>query len=212
MKTKYGNLVVVCCFLIIIALGSTQVLAHTSNENECNTCHTKTTTLGLTSNATGTIQAKQDVPFTLTFTGSNGAQSLKIGYSWQDNQHFDFSDSIVRDGDYNDDSSAVGTITVDIEITPEDAGNFTIRLFVAAGGGYSKMLDVDVDVQASTTTSSTSTTTTTTTDSTSTSTSTTPTTATDALPEPVAFPLEIAAIGGVVVVILVIGLVMYKKQ
>lgn len=171
-------LLIVTCLLTIFVAGGTYALAHPSYDQECDLCHTNTSVLTLTSNATGTVSAMVGVPFTLELTAGNGAEAMKIVSTWANNNQFTFNSAdtyLVEDGQSGDTNSASGEITADVTVTPVAAGTFTIRVWTAAAGQLSKSVDVAVDVAQNTAT--TLPTTTTTTGSTTTTTSTEPTNA-----------------------------------
>lgn len=171
MKKKLvKTLLIVTCLLTVFVAGGTYALAHPSYDQECDVCHTDTSVLTLTSNATGTVSAMVGVPFTLVLTAGNGAEAMKIVSTWANNDQFTFSETLVEDGQSGDTNAASGEITADVTVTPVAAGSYTIRVWTATGPGLlSKSLDVAVDVAQNTaTTLPTTTTTTTTTPTTST--------------------------------------------
>jgi len=158
--------------------------------------------LTLTTNATGTVDATQGVPFTLVFDGSNGVEHLKIVSDWADNAQFTFSIMDVADDGSGDADAVEGEMSVSVTVTPLTAGDYTIRVYVAAGGALSARADVTVSVQENTDTTFT--------------TPTTPTTSTDTTdPEEARIELWtflMYTLNPIVAVMLVIfGIVMLKR-
>lgn len=161
-KNQLGLLTVIFLFVIMFA-ASQFVGANPEYTQECSGCHTTTGTLGLSSNATGTISATQYESFILTLTADGGSGALKIVSDWADNSEFTISTTLVEDNDATDDDDTVGVISVDVTFTPNSVGEFTIRVWVASTGLFATSLDVTVDVEQATTTPTVTTTTTTTT-------------------------------------------------
>jgi hypothetical protein len=160
-KKLVKTLLIVTCLLTVFVAGGTYALAHPTYDQECNVCHTNEDVLTLTSNATGTVDAKVGVPFLLVLNAGSGAEAMKIVSTWANNDQFTFSETLVEDGQTGDTNSASGEITADVTITPIAAGSYTIRVWTAAGPGLlSKSLDVAVDVAQNTETTLPTTTTT----------------------------------------------------
>ncbi len=167
MKKKLvKTLLIVTCLLTVFVAGGTYALAHPSETQQCDVCHTNTSVLTLTSNATGTVSAMVAIPFTLVLTAGNGAEAMKIVSTWANNNQFTFNTSdtiLVEDGQTGDTNSATGEITTHVTVTPVAAGSYTIRVWTATGPGLlSKSLDVAVDVAQNTATTLPTTSTTTT--------------------------------------------------
>ncbi len=203
MKANVAKkLFIVTCFLAILVAGGTQALGFPTSNSECNSCHTNEGVLTLTTNATGTVDATQGVPFTLVFDGSNGVEHLKIVSDWADNAQFTFSIMDVADDGSGDADAVEGEMSVSVTVTPLTAGDYTIRVYVAAGGALSARADVTVSVQENTDTTFT--------------TPTTPTTSTDTTdPEEARIELWtflMYTLNPIVAVMLVIfGIVMLKR-
>ncbi len=163
LKMKLAKrLFLVTCFLALFVASASFALAFPSNDNACDTCHTTTDVLTLTSNATGTVDATVGVPFDLDLDASNGVGYLKIVSAWSNNDQFSFSVSEVEDDSSDDTDSAAGEIALVLTITPLAAGTHTIEIWVAAASQLSANLLVTVEVAENTDTTITTPTTTTT--------------------------------------------------
>ena len=164
MKMKLAKrLFLVTCFLALFVASASFALAFPSNDNACDSCHTTTDVLTLTSNATGTVDATVGVPFALDLDASNGVGYLKIVSAWSNNDQFSFAVLEVEDDSSDDTDSAAGEIALVLEITPLATGTHTIEIWVAAASQLSANLLVTVEVVENTDTTITTTTTTTTT-------------------------------------------------
>lgn len=162
MKAKLAKRVLlVTCFLALLIAGASTALAFPSNDSNCDTCHTTTDVLTLTSNATGTVDASYGVPFVLSLDGADGVDILKIVSGLENNVNFTFSVSEIDDNSDDDTNTDAGAISVDVTVTPLSVGTFTIRIWAAASSQLSKSLDITVDVAENTDTTFTPPTTTT---------------------------------------------------
>jgi len=167
MKAKLAKRVLlVTCFLALLIAGASTALAFPSNDNNCDSCHTTTDVLTLTSNATGTVDASYGVPFVLSLDGADGVDLLKIVSGLENNVNFTFSLSEIEDNGDDDTNTDEGAISVDVTVTPLSVGTFTIRIWAAASSQLSKSLDITVDVAENTDTTFTPPTTTTPTETT----------------------------------------------
>ena len=156
MKLKVvKRAILVTSFLALFIASASMALAFPSNNNPCDQCHDTTDVLTLTSNATGTVDATQDVSFVLQVDASNGAEMIKIVSDWSDNDQFLFSVMEIDDEDANDTDSAIGEITAEIAITPLSGGTYTIEIWTAAAGELSATVQVTVDVSGDTPTTPT---------------------------------------------------------
>ncbi len=198
MNSKIVSITAISFILIIIVSGAFLAIGFPDQTSECDVCHTNTSVLILTSNATGTVEAVNGVPFVISINGSNGVEALKIVSDWADNSKFSFSLMQISDGDPDDSDADTGEISVDISVTPLETGSFTIRIWVAAPGQLSASLDVSVDVSENTS-------------------STTPTTSTTTSATPTQDPVEtwtslMLTINPIVaVVLIVLGFVLFKR-
>ncbi|MHA1958689.1 MAG: hypothetical protein ACW99U_00505 [Candidatus Thorarchaeota archaeon] len=164
MKRKQkANLIGTFLFAAIIMGLVPLAFTFPSNPNECNQCHTDSLTLGLSSNATGTVDVEVGVSFVVEFTADNGAEALAIGSDWADNEQFTISDALIEDNDAEDTDATDGVITTSVTFTPLSEGEYTIRAWVAASSALATGLDVAVNVTQGSTTITTPPTTTTTT-------------------------------------------------
>ncbi len=162
MKMKLAKrLFLVTCFLALFVASASFALAFPSNDNACDSCHTTTDVLTLTSNATGTVDATVGVPFALDLDASNGVGYLKIVSAWSNNDQFSFAVLEVEDDSSDDTDSAAGEIALVLEITPLAVGTHTIEIWVASASQLSANLLVTVEVVENTDTTTTTTTTTT---------------------------------------------------
>lgn len=167
MKLKLvKRVLLVTSFLALFVASASMALAFPSQTNECDSCHTNTSVLTLTSNATGTVDAIVGVPFVLQVDASNGAETIKIVSSWENNDQFTFSVMQIDDGSGDDTDSGAGEILVDLTITPLSQGTFTVLMFTAAASQLSARLELTVDVAENTDTTFTTPTTTTPTETT----------------------------------------------
>lgn len=153
MKTKaLKKVLIVTCFLALIAAGATTALGFPTSDTECGNsgCHDTQDVLTISSNATGTVEATLGVPFILVVDASNGANTIKIVSDWANNDQFTFSSTQVEDDDTDDIDTDSGQISAEVSITPNAVGSHTIRIWVAAGGDLARSLDVTVDVEENT--------------------------------------------------------------
>ncbi|MFW9847756.1 MAG: hypothetical protein ACFFF4_01365 [Candidatus Thorarchaeota archaeon] len=158
MKLKLvKRVLLVTGFLALFVASASMALAFPSQENECDQCHTNTSVLTLTSNATGTVDATVGVPFVLQLDASNGAEIIKIVSAWENNDQFGFSVMQIDDGSGDDGDAGTGEITVDLTVTPLSQGTYTILVFTAAASQLSARLEVSVDVAENTDTTLTTT-------------------------------------------------------
>ncbi|MCK5151742.1 MAG: hypothetical protein KAQ65_07875, partial [Candidatus Thorarchaeota archaeon] len=147
-KTKMKFLVVLVG-LTIILIGASNGLAKPGYTAECGTCHT-TQTLVISSNATGTVNAEVGTPFTLVIDASGSTSNkdedfaISVLGGWADNDQFSFTDTEVLDNGAGDLNAAQKEIQASVSFTPVAAGSWTLRIWCAAKGGYSKSLDVSV--------------------------------------------------------------------
>ncbi|MHA2069103.1 MAG: hypothetical protein ACXABY_32475 [Candidatus Thorarchaeota archaeon] len=172
MKRKPLLNLLVILLLVTITFGAAySAIAFPDNTNECNICHTNAGVLGLSSNATETVNATVGTPFFLLLDADNGADAIAIRNAWANNTRFIFTTELVEDNDAADTNSNVGEISVTVNFTGRAAGNFTIRIWAASTGLVSTSLDVAVEVHPRDT-------------GTNTTTPTTPTTPTTTTPDP----------------------------
>ncbi|UCE11788.1 MAG: hypothetical protein JSW61_07615 [Candidatus Thorarchaeota archaeon] len=153
MKRKQrANLIGVFLFVGIVMGLVPFAFTFPGNTNECNQCHTDLASLGLSTNATETVDIEVGVPFVVEFTADNGAEALAIGTDWEDNEQFLISDNLVEDGDGEDTDATEGVITTSVTFTPIAVGEFTIRAWAAANLGRAVSIDVTVNVTEGATT------------------------------------------------------------
>jgi len=203
MKLKLvKRVLLVTSFLALFVASASMALAFPSQTNECDQCHTNTSVLTLTSNATGTVDATAGVPFVLQLDASNGADIIKIVSDWENNDQFLFSVMQIDDGSGDDGDAGTGEITVDLTVTPLSQGTYTILVFTAAASQLSARLEVTVNVAENTDTTLTTT--------------TTPTTGTSPT-EPTTDPVEtwtmlMYLFNGIAVVVLVVFAIIMLKR
>jgi hypothetical protein len=201
MKLKVvKRVLLVTCFLALFVASASMALAFPSNNNQCDGCHTNTSVLTLTSNATGTVDSTVGIPFVLEVDASNGAEMIKLVSEWENNDQFTFSVMEIEDESGDDTDAAVGEILVEITITPLAAGTFTIQLWTAAATQLSAELLVTVNVAENT-------------DTTIPTTPTTPTTPTAPTTDPVETWTTMMYLFNAVtaVVLVVLAIVMLKR-
>ncbi|MFX1369458.1 MAG: hypothetical protein ACFFAY_12740 [Promethearchaeota archaeon] len=148
----------------MICMGAASVIAEPTFSDNCaqSGCHTDNTQVGLSSNATGTVQATQGVPFVLVIDADSGVGGIAIPDNVGNNDQFSLSDDRINDEDAEDTNAISGEITTEVTVTPLAAGTFTLQIWAMNGGTIGTPLDITVEVEASTTTPTSATTTTTT--------------------------------------------------
>ena len=130
--------------LLFVAAGMNLVTATPTQTAECSGCHTDSSSISVTSDVTGTVDATIDEAFTVTVDAIGGAILLRIEKPWQDNSRFDYSTQLVHDNEAGDTNPTEGEISADIVITPLVGGEYTIRMW--AGGEYPNANDLDIQV------------------------------------------------------------------
>jgi hypothetical protein len=147
--------------IAMICMGAASVIAEPTFGDNCATggCHTDGTTVGLSSNATGTVQATEGVAFTLVIDADSGAGAISIADNVGNNDQFVVSDDRIDDDDTDDTNANEGEITTTVTVTPLTDGTFTLQIWAMDGGTIGTHLDITVQVEASTITPTTTTTT-----------------------------------------------------
>ncbi len=134
-----------------MSAGAFLAIAEVDETIQCDMCHTNTDVLVLTSNATGTVDAVLDVPFTLVVNATgydkgDGGFTVSIYGTWSDNDQFTFTEGYTSDNQAGDLNPLLREITVEYTFTPLSFGDFTITIWTAGKTDLSKRLDVDVSV------------------------------------------------------------------
>ena len=137
--------------LLFVAAGMNLVTATPTQTAECSGCHTDSSTISVTSDVTGTVDANVGEAFTVSVDATGGALLLRIEKPWQDNSRFDYSTQLVSDNQAGDTNAAEGAITAEITITPLVGGDYTIRIWVGGDYPHANDLDIQVSVEGSTT-------------------------------------------------------------
>ncbi|MFW9964355.1 MAG: hypothetical protein ACFFCX_12365 [Candidatus Sifarchaeia archaeon] len=157
-ESKRMTIIISFCFLIIILTGAYAALGKPNQTTECVSCHTRTL-MTISSNATGTVNAKVGTPFSLVInaasldTGASpGDMSVKVISSWADNNQFSFTDpTLVMDNGVGDSNANDVQITTTITFTPLAVGSWTLRIWTAASKGDSGRISESLDVSVSVT-------------------------------------------------------------
>lgn len=150
-SSRVTRSILVVTLLIVMSAGAFLAIAEEDETVECYFCHTDTGVLTLTSNATGTVNAKVGVPFTLVvdaaeYDKGDGGFTISIYDTWADNDQFTFTEGYTSDNEAGDLNSQMRSITAEYTFTPLAYGDFTIRIWTAGKFILSKSLDVDVSV------------------------------------------------------------------
>ncbi|MFW9786562.1 MAG: hypothetical protein ACFFE1_02700 [Candidatus Thorarchaeota archaeon] len=165
-KSNRLTITIVVCTLIVMIAGAYSALGRPSQSNECNACHNDTLSLmTISSNATGTVNAKVGIQFSLVIDAASlvgdavgGSMAVKVSSGWADNNQFSFVDpTTVIDNGVGDSNANDVQITTTIAFTPLAVGTWTLRIWTAAGKSatiekVSQKLDVSVSVTLSDTT------------------------------------------------------------
>ncbi|MFW9802171.1 MAG: hypothetical protein ACFFFC_05940 [Candidatus Thorarchaeota archaeon] len=147
MKKKPLLKISAIMLMIAITFGAaSSAIAFPNNTEECGLCHTNTGVIGLTSNATETVNTTVGDSFTLLLDADNGVGAISIRSGWADNTQFIYAIELVEDDDGTDTNGNVGEISFAVDFTGRRSGNFTIRIWAASTGLYSTSLDVPVEV------------------------------------------------------------------
>jgi hypothetical protein len=160
--SKRMTIVIAFCFLITIVAGAYTALGKPGQETECTPCHTSSSQITISSNATGTVNAKVGEQFALVIDAASlvsdaAAESLavKVFSGWADNNQFSFTDpTTVIDNGAGDSNANNVQITTTIPFTPLAAGTWNLRIWAAAGktatvARIAQKLDVAVSVTLS---------------------------------------------------------------
>ncbi len=139
-------------FLVILLTAASMVIAYPNWTDECGNsgCH-DTSSLTVTSNATGTVDASLGIPFTLTidaggYTRGDTEFYVNIEPSWADNNQFSFTTTSIQDNGAGDLNSNLNQISISVDFTPTSAGTYTLRIWAAGKNDVAGSLDVSVSV------------------------------------------------------------------
>jgi len=138
--------------LMIIAAGVSMTIAYPSYTSECGpSCHS-TSSLTVTSNATGIVSATVGTPFILNidavgYTGDDQAFYISIESGWADNDQFSFTATSVQDDSGDDNNDLPNEISISVDFTPTSAGTHTLRIWAAGKNGVAGSLDVTVSAE-----------------------------------------------------------------
>ncbi len=151
-KNVLIQLPIVIGIIVLILASNSLVLGSRGSSTECGIsgCHDDNTTIELTSNATGTVEAIQGINFTIRFTSAANSDALRILAGWENNNQFLIFNADVDDNGDGDLDTADKAIIADITFIPIAAGTFTIRAWVAATGGIAETIDITVNVAENT--------------------------------------------------------------
>ena len=141
-------------FLIIgiMTTGAIFAIARTNFTSACETCHSDTSTLSISSNATGeAYTARWTVAFVLVvdasgYSGGDDEFCISLQAGWADNDEFTFTPTIVEDGGAGDTNPTQNEVQASLTFTPKSIGSYTIRIYSASAGGLSAILDVAITV------------------------------------------------------------------
>lgn len=153
---RKARLLIILTLLSTILFAVPYAFSFPGQTNECDSCHTSTGSLDLSSNATGTVQAVVGEPFVLYFDAA-GSGTLSIQNGWTNNSEFTFSVQLVEDNSGDDLNANANEIEASITVTPLSEGDYTIRIWSAAAGALAISLDVSVNVSQGTSTTFTTT-------------------------------------------------------
>lgn len=158
MKTsKKLTISLVISFFVIIAAGAYTVLGQPSQSQECAPCHTRTL-MTISSNATGTVNAKVGNQFSLVINAASldtgpkaGSMTVKVISTWADNNQFSFTDQTINDNEAGDANANDVQITTTFTFAPLAVGSWTLRIWTAASKGDSGRISESLDVSVSVT-------------------------------------------------------------
>ena len=152
MNRKQSLRMLVMFFLIgIMTTGAIFATARTNYTSACETCHTNTSSLAISSNATGSVIATVDRSFVLIveadgYTRRDNRFVISLQDDWADNNEFTFTPTIIADGSSGDLDPSTNEIEASLTFTPQRTGSFTIRIYAASRGQKCAILDVPVEV------------------------------------------------------------------
>ncbi|MGY5873441.1 MAG: hypothetical protein RTV72_14415 [Candidatus Thorarchaeota archaeon] len=144
-------------FLVIFLTASSMVIAFPGETGECGpSCHS-TLNITVTSNATGTVDAYQGEPFTLTIDASGYTEGdtefyVAIEPSWANNNQFSFTTTSIQDNSGSDLNANLNEISISVAFTPLSIGTYTIRIWAGGNNDVAGSLDVTVSVTSNDTT------------------------------------------------------------
>ena len=155
-KKKIILLLTITISLFMLA-GSNTTLGSPSQTGECGLCHGTQGSMTLTSNATGTVNAIEGVPFALVFQAGGYAGGdlqfyIAMEASWADNGQFISSRVSVQDNSVDDSDATTNQITTSVSFTPTAIGTFSLEVWTAANPDFATFLIVAVSVSAPDTT------------------------------------------------------------
>ena len=154
---KKLTIVILFCFLAIAFSGAFSTLGSPDYTGECglSSCH-ETHTMTISSNATGTVNAKVGISFSLVINAASldskaksGDMAVTVLSGWADNNQFSFTDQSIIDDEAGDSNANIAEMTVTFTFTPLNVGSWTLRIWTGAKGDLAQVLDVSVTVTLS---------------------------------------------------------------
>ena len=149
--------VIAFCLIIIVIAGAYSAEGKPDLTGECGSsgCH-DTHTMTISSNATGTVNAKVGIAFSLVVNAASldsgaksGDMAVTVLSGWADNSQFLFTDQSIIDDETGDSNANIAEMTVTFTFTPQAIGTWTIRIWTAAKGDLAQSHDVSVSVTLS---------------------------------------------------------------
>ncbi len=146
-------------FIILIA-GAYSATGKPSQPTECAPCHTLDPVLmTISSNATGTVNAKVGTPFSLVINAASldtnvvaPNMAVKVYSGWADNSQFSFADPLlVIDNGAGDSNANDAQISTTFSFTPLTVGSWILRIWTAAAKGDAGKITQKLDVTVSVT-------------------------------------------------------------
>ncbi|MHA1135810.1 MAG: hypothetical protein ACTSSE_04920 [Candidatus Thorarchaeota archaeon] len=139
--------------LVILVMGFSTSIAFPSSSSECGNsgCH-DTSTITVTSNATGTFNATVGTPFILNIDAAGYTEGdlsfyVSIESAWANNDQFTFTTTSIQDNGAGDLDSDSNEISISVDFTPISAGTHTLRIWAAGKNDVAGSLDVTVSAQ-----------------------------------------------------------------
>lgn len=156
-KSMKQSIILVFSVLILIIAGAYSATGQPTRTNECAPCHTLTL-MTISSNATGTVNAKVGTQFSLVINAASldtnpsaGNMVVKVYSGWADNNQFSFTDQYIRDNGAGDSNANNVQITTTFTFTPLAVGSWNLKIWTAASQGDSGRISQSLDVSVSVT-------------------------------------------------------------
>ena len=150
-NTKIGILVVTC-FLAVLLFSLNYVVANSTYEVDCSSCHSNAGTLSVSTSSSVTIGTGENFQLDVDVTGGGSLTYVytKFPHDVSDNDEFAFAPSGVQDGGAGDDNPSAGAISATFTVTaPDFPGDYELAVYAVGSGQNYDRQDITVTVEAS---------------------------------------------------------------